>query len=257
MKLLIIILVTVLMNSQAKSILEIYNPTNEYLSTKEDSNNSTVKFLGLSLNSKLEQIREMLKNGNESLGIPVCDPFKLEHMEEKLNLFNGSIEGSGSIDNLLFTGLSGYKVMKGDISIIKRAMSLKLKWPRLEGISFYIINAFIKNKMIQIYGGGDFQTVTENLIFETDAYFGLKNGKVYIKNMDTRISFTTFKFTITGLYYDEDVSKTMSVFVTEFVKQIFRDNQKNLVNVVNSFIMINANKYLSNMTFQDLLNLLN
>lgn len=65
--------------------------------------------------------------------------------------------GSGSIDNLLFTGLSGYEVIKADISIFKRAMNLKLKWPHLEGTSFYTINAFIKNKMIEVYGGGDFE----------------------------------------------------------------------------------------------------
>lgn len=255
MKIQIIILATVLLNSQAKSILDIYKEVDVNLSL-EDGNNPEEKLFEYSLDSKLEEIRRMLRNGNESLGLPVCDPFKLDHWEEKLNLFNGTIKGSGSIDNLIFTGLSSYKVMKSDVSIFKRAVSLQLKWPRLEGFSFYIINAFIKNKMIEIYGGGDFQTTTEDLVFDTVVYFGLKNGNVYIKKMDTRISLKNFKFTITGLYYDEDVSNTMSIFLTEFVKQAIRDNQKNLVNVVNSFIMVNANKYLSKMTLQDLLELI-
>ncbi|XP_043462408.1 uncharacterized protein LOC122498641 [Leptopilina heterotoma] len=255
MKIQIIILATVLISSQAKSILDVSNEVDVNLSP-EDLNNPEKKLFEYSLDSKLEEIRDILKNGNQSLGLPVCDPFKLDHWEEKLNLFNGSIKGSGSIDNLIFTGLSSYKIIESDVSIFKRAISLQLKWPRLEGISFYIINAFIKNKMIEIYGGGDFQTTTEDLVFDTVVYFGLKDGKVYIKKMDTRISLKNFKFTITGLYYDEDVSRTMSIFLTEFVKQVIRDNQKNLVNVVNSFIMINANKYLSKLTFQDLLELL-
>lgn len=52
-----------------------------------------------------------------------------------------------------------------------------------------IINFIDLNIMIIII----FRTTTEDLVFDTVVYFGLKNGNVYIKKMDTRISLKNFK----------------------------------------------------------------
>ncbi|XP_043462422.1 uncharacterized protein LOC122498646 [Leptopilina heterotoma] len=245
MKLLsIFILVAALISNQ----LEAFESQN-LLGNENGVNDKLIKLI--------EKFKDILRKGNESIGLPVMDPLTINHHElpMKSELFSGEVK----IDNLQLLGLSNYNVIKVDLKIVGLKLILGLHWPGLNAIiSNYNIDG-VALKFIDVYGKGSLKMNLNNLNFTTTVSISTnKTDKtLFIKEMKSEVALQDFQFLIDGLYNDKDLSDMTNAIATDLVPSAIKTYQKKLTGTINNAVTTRANKILRTMTLKDLLGLVN
>ncbi|XP_011504185.1 PREDICTED: uncharacterized protein LOC105367242 [Ceratosolen solmsi marchali] len=100
----------------------------------------------------LENLKEIIKSGNATIGIPILDPFYLAHKE--INAVNNIFTGTIAVANFNFDGLSTYIVRNADFKIAKWNITVDFLWPNVKGKTAYDVQGHALDKIL-VYGSGD------------------------------------------------------------------------------------------------------
>ena len=199
----------------------------------------------------LEKFRNIIKNGNDSLGIPALDPLKMEHVD--LNVKEGGlIELHGALDNLRAHGLSTYIINKGDLAIVGLLANVSLTWNEIDLMTNYKITSG-KIADMDVYGSGTLMAVIKGLTVTVDMKIGIKDGGLYAKELVLHAHLKGLNFKITGLYDDAEMSKLVSSIVSDVAPGLIEDYQEKLSNIGSPIVLKLLNKVLKNISLSSIL----
>ncbi|KAJ8674521.1 hypothetical protein QAD02_005783 [Eretmocerus hayati] len=223
--------------------------SNNALETNEVYSSS----IGDKLREALEKFKEVMRKGNESLGIPVLDPLKLAHEEFDINdeLFN--LEGE--VNNLFVKGLSDYIVQEADVKLAGWKVTLNLLFTNITGRTSYRIKGQI-HKNIPVYGYGNFSFETYDFDFATQAKVKIdfQNKKVSLVSFNsTSLSLGKVKVDMSGLYGNDDLAKLVSAVISDIAPDTLVEYQEEVTKKLDQIMLEEGNKFLEKHTFDDLI----
>ncbi|KAI4497089.1 hypothetical protein M0802_007835 [Mischocyttarus mexicanus] len=198
----------------------------------------------------VENFRETMRKGNETLEIPILDPFKSIKYQYKIQ-GESFFEAEGYLNNLQIDKLSTYKAIKTEFSIIGIKINLHLIWDSIKLVTDYSLTGTL-GKLLSVYGLGDINLIAEGLDMDMTMSFTLKDGNFYVRNYQSTIKLETFDIQITGLFNDEYISDTISTILSDIIPQLVKDYQEELTGQFNSLATDIINDLQKNNTVWDL-----
>ncbi|XP_024889906.1 uncharacterized protein LOC112466186, partial [Temnothorax curvispinosus] len=137
----------------------------------------------------LEKFKTILKTGNETLGIPILDPFNADRLDIRLNEEKIKLDALLTEANVI--GLSEYDVINADYTLSKEIfLELHLSWPlSIAASTNYSMNG--KVDAFEIYGKGDINMTAQKFTFDTEIKFIMDDGltgHLKVKNMKLKLS---------------------------------------------------------------------
>ncbi|KAJ8683411.1 hypothetical protein QAD02_019203, partial [Eretmocerus hayati] len=139
------------------------------------------------LRSFLEDLKSMLRTGNETLGIPVLDPFEMKYKNIDVN--DHDLSMTGELSNTRIYGLSDYTINNATFKLAGLRIFLNLTWPKMSIETLYNIEAkFSKSNDLTFFGSGDVKSKIFSLTFTAGAKLRVMSQKVSIKDLSTGIS---------------------------------------------------------------------
>ncbi|XP_044005615.1 uncharacterized protein LOC122850546 [Aphidius gifuensis] len=211
------------------------------------------KSIQSSLTEFLEvKLRDLLQNGNQTLGVPVLDPFSQEQVIVDYN--QNGINADLKLEVLNIEGLSKYIVKTAKVSVLTQKLTLILEFPKIHVTGFYDIDANVM-KDIDIFGDGQFDVSIERFSIDVIVKASIKGG-LSIKSIDLQIALVALNFNVTGLFYDDISSEILSELVSEITPEIINDYHDEITEVAVNQAMKYGNKLLDGMTLNDLLGML-
>ncbi|KYN06265.1 hypothetical protein ALC62_02757 [Cyphomyrmex costatus] len=186
-------------------------------------------------------MKDIMQNGDSTLGIPVLDPFTAD----KLCHF-------GVLSNVKVVGLSTFEVNKADFSIITLMFNLDLYWPLITASADYSIDV---NDNAKINGKGEVDVAVHDFRFQISINFKLKRGHIQIDEITNMyVGLKALDFYVTGLYKDDKKNAKLSKMIANEVPKLINENQDKIVNTSIKFITEMFNKLLSNVNLSDIIN---
>ncbi|XP_044577835.1 uncharacterized protein LOC123260664 isoform X2 [Cotesia glomerata] len=199
------------------------------------------------------KLREVMKQGDIELGIPVLDPFVGNDKTIEYNSQNlAFIE---TLNDFYLKELSSYVVESSNLNLLKFQISFNITFPKIVSSGLYQFDG-MANQDIPIYGKGNFQFVATN--FSISAVLTISvSGGVRIKSLDLKLSLEKIEFSGTGIFYDNSTSIILSQVISDVLPEIvtvyYHDD---ITAVVSEKIIDMANEKLEGKTWEDLLQLL-
>ncbi|XP_058801889.1 uncharacterized protein LOC131670367 [Phymastichus coffea] len=203
----------------------------------------------------LEKFKEIMRNGNETKGIPKLDPLSWNHKEISIN--DELLKAKGEVNNLYVEGLSDYIVDYAEFKFAKMNLSIALTWSRIKGDTLYDIIAAKIMDFIPIFGKGNATLEVENLKFSTNILINIQNKKLYLTQfVNTKISLHNLKLNAQGLYENEEFSEFLSAVISNIAPEGLNDLQEEIVTRVDNMMLEMGNEILKNFDFDDILGIL-
>ncbi|KAJ8665271.1 hypothetical protein QAD02_006933, partial [Eretmocerus hayati] len=139
--------------------------------------------------SFLEGLKDIMKTGQPTLGIPVLEPFQLESKE--FNLEEGPIVGNYQVTDLYIENLSKYVIQNGtNLQFVSLAVTLDILWPLIEGSTSYKADGKLFDNVL-FFGEGDlcFRLYDFHFVTQAKLKYEYETKKVSVINLNgTRIS---------------------------------------------------------------------
>ncbi|XP_029168830.1 uncharacterized protein LOC114938878 [Nylanderia fulva] len=167
----------------------------------------------------LEKFKIILKTGNESLGIPVLDPFTAKQMPIKL--YEQIINLNALLTNVNVDGLSEYKVIEGDFQVIGMKLNINLSWPLITASTDYTMKGNADS--YEFYGNGEIDLSARDFVLETEIGFTVNGEHFKVRNMKLKLSLRALDFRVTGLFDDEELSNVLSAVISDTAPEFFKD----------------------------------
>ncbi|XP_012230367.1 uncharacterized protein [Linepithema humile] len=200
----------------------------------------------------LESMKIIMRTGNDTLGIPVLDPFTAD--EIPIQIDEEMIKLDALLENVNVQGLSEYDVNSGDFKIVGLKIEMNLTWPLVVASTKYALEG--KTSDFEIFGKGDVNLSARGFNFVTVMYFMINGKYLKVKSMETELSLKELDFKATGLFDDEELSELISAVISDMVPQLIDDYQDTVTEKLNGVVMNVLNEFLSDKTLGDLLKLL-
>ncbi|KYQ47432.1 hypothetical protein ALC60_13553 [Trachymyrmex zeteki] len=193
----------------------------------ENNNNFLVRGTyqqNTSLKDYLEnKVKPIMQNGDNTLGIPVLDPFVTD------KLF-------GFLSNVNVTGLSAFEINDADFNLLNLVFNLDLNWPSIIARANYFIN---RNNNTEINGKGGTDVAVKDFKFTILVNFKVESGKIQINEIKKMfIGLGAFDFHVTGLYKDDKKNVDLSKMISDTVFKLINTNQVIAKTVMNIITMI-------------------
>ncbi|OAD52998.1 hypothetical protein WN48_11084 [Eufriesea mexicana] len=202
----------------------------------------------------LEKFKDKLRRGDDHLGIiPVLDPLKQDHLD--VNLDQEAVRLRGYLDNLVATGLSEYKVNRGDFTIIGIKANVSLLWEKIDIAAKYSVNGTLAD-YISVYGNGNLAISIQGLMVSVDLKLSVKDKKLFVSQLVLHARVQKMDCEITGLYNDEELSAVLSKAIGEILPGLIDDYQNELSVAASPLVADLLNDVLKNMTIKDLLDMI-
>ncbi|KOX79339.1 hypothetical protein WN51_09141 [Melipona quadrifasciata] len=196
-----------------------------YQSIKETRECGAYAGQGGQLCGFLEKFKETIRNGDEKLGIPVLDPLKREINDKSVHgLLVCSNRLEGYLKNVREKGLSDYAVTRGDFSIVGLIANVSLLFNQIDLMTEYNVNGTLMNK-ISLYGHGNIALVIKGLNVSVNLKLGVENQRIVVRDLVLNVHVQKFDLEMTGLFDDEDLSKTLSKAISEVLPDFIDDYQ--------------------------------
>lgn len=209
-----------------------------------------------SLNDKvrdfLENIKITLREGNDTLGIPVMDPFVSKEINIAIDEF--LVNGTAQLRDFKVLGLADYTVDKAEIQLLARKITIGLTWPEIYADGSYKFDIAIADTF-DAFGDGKFTLKVHDLSFVTTVKLALIGG-VRIKEIKTEIHLGGLELEATGLFDDEELSKMISAAITDMAPELIEDYQTELTDAVNEKVTNFVNKQLEGKSLADIIAIL-
>ncbi|KAG7207741.1 hypothetical protein KM043_009355 [Ampulex compressa] len=206
------------------------------------------------LHGVLEKFRVLMKTGDASKGIPVLDPFTAVQLPVNIAK-EDLIELVALLTHVNVEGLAGYTIDEGEFVLAGLKCAVGLTWPEIRGSTDYVVDGEAV-KSVKIFGNGTVTVRLTNFSFHTNLSLNVKNKKLNVKNMTSKISLGGINLKITGLYNDEEFSELVSAIVSDMLPQLITDYQPMISNLVNKVATEKLNEELRKMSMKDLLGMI-
>ncbi|CAL1678640.1 unnamed protein product [Lasius platythorax] len=200
----------------------------------------------------LEKFKTILQTGNDTLGIPVLDPFTADEIpiainEEMINL-------DALLTNVKVDGLSAYDVNKGDFKLIGLKLIMNVSWPLIIASTNYAMEGKADN--FEIYGEGEMKISPRDFFLETEIGFTMNGKYLKVKDMKLKIFLRALDFHATGLFDDDELSELLSAVISDMVPQLIEDYHDMITDKLILLVTEKLNAFLSTMTLTELLKLI-
>ncbi|KAL6260311.1 hypothetical protein P5V15_007842 [Pogonomyrmex californicus] len=211
------------------------------------------KYDGDKLKGFLEKVKILIKTGNETLGIPVLDPFTQDRLE--ININEDGLNLNGLLTNINVKGLSEYDINAGDYNIklpLKIILTVNLSWPLITANTKYNI----KGKMddFEIYGDGTIDMAARGFGFDTEIQLGINGQHFKINDLKLKLDLESLNLHITGLYNDEEISTILSAMISDMASDIVRD--VSTASKIIPFVQKILDDFLSSKTISEILKII-
>ncbi|XP_066581983.1 uncharacterized protein [Prorops nasuta] len=201
----------------------------------------------------LENFKSIMKTGNDTLGIPVLDPFKLAQQSFKLE--NEFITVDALLTALQVDSLSNYKVKDADFAVSGLKLFSNFTWDEIKAKSGYVLDGLIA-KVYPIYGHGEVSIALSGFDVDIALKLGVRDKHLYVKEMSIHAALKCLRFHIYGLFDDESVSELISAALSDMIPQLLEDYQKELMEPVADYASNMLNERLKTMSFTDLIGMI-
>ncbi|XP_015609787.1 uncharacterized protein LOC107274787 [Cephus cinctus] len=211
----------------------------------------------LTRNSKLELLidsfRDVMRNGNDSLRIPVLDPYEADKLIIKLD--EDCLTINNKLSNIRMDGLANYTIDTATFSLLRMRIRVALTWPILPISTEYDIEA--NSGVLPIYGSGTIKLNAKNVTFSSVTTVAVNSElSVYVRSFTSKLALEALDFTITGLYNSEKTSELTSTIVSDNAPQVVEKYQEILTGRLNIIIVDRMNKIFNNMSLSDFINII-
>lgn len=200
----------------------------------------------------LEKFKTVMKTGNETLGIPVLDPFAAERIPIEID--DDLIKLDGLLTNVKVDGLSAYDVNQGDFKLIGPKLIMNISWPMIAASTNYSIEGKADN--FEIYGHGEMKISPRDFFLETEIGFTMNGKYLKVKDMKLKIFLRALDFHATGLFDDDELSELLSALISDMVPQLIQDYHDMITDKAILLVTEKLNAFLSTMTLAELLKLI-
>ncbi|XP_043503467.1 uncharacterized protein LOC122525001 [Polistes fuscatus] len=199
----------------------------------------------------VDNFRETMRNGNETLEIPILDPYKLDQFEYNIRK-EGNIEAEVYLQNLQIDKLSTYKIINAEFSLFRIKVNVHYIWDSIELITDYNLTGIYQN-FLPIYGLGEIDAIAKGIDVDVIVGLSITNKDLYVRSLQSAIKLEEFDIKLTGLFHDEYISNTVSNILSNIVPQFVDNYQEELTEILNSLATDVINDYQKNNTLWDLI----
>ncbi|XP_044019912.1 uncharacterized protein LOC122860250 [Aphidius gifuensis] len=201
-------------------------------------------------------LRQLLREGNETLGLPIMDPFVKDESIFQIKQ-NAIVNADIELTNLVVKELSDYIVTKAIIGIIGRKITVGFHFPKIQTKGFYKLdgNFIASDENIHVFGDGLFDITFKNFYIDSIVKLSVM-GEASIKSIDLNIHLDESKVIATGIFNDEETSPMASEVISQFIPQFIRDNHDQITSVIVNKLKEIGNSILKGKSFKDLLGLI-
>ncbi|KAL6424494.1 hypothetical protein ACFW04_009919 [Cataglyphis niger] len=201
----------------------------------------------------LEKLRIIMQTGNDTLGIPVLDPFTSEQIGP-INIDDEMLKLDALLTNVKVDALSTYNVNHGDFKIIGMKLMLNLSWSSIVASTNYAMKGKADN--FEIYGNGKMEISPKDFSFETEIAFTMNGKYLKVKNMKLKIFLRALNFQATGLFDDDQLSELLSAVISDMMPQLIEDYHDTITGKLIPLITGKLDAFLSTMTLAELLKII-
>ncbi|KOC69868.1 Protein takeout, partial [Habropoda laboriosa] len=182
--------------------------------------------LGECIKESVNSLKPYLKNGIQVLGIPSCEPFRLEEID--IDQSSGPIYIRAKYNNVSIFGGSNIIPKSIKVDFDKNRIRLKLYIPRLEMIANYSLNGRIMLLPIRGngLGRGNFTDIDAIVTLQLQRYSNERTGLVHQRVEDIYVDFNIGHATVhlDNLFDgDETLSAAMNLFLNDNWKTVIAE----------------------------------
>ncbi|KAI4487406.1 hypothetical protein M0804_005555 [Polistes exclamans] len=199
----------------------------------------------------VDKFRETMRNGNETLEIPILDPYKLHQFAYNIRK-EDNIEAQVYLRNLQIDKLSTYKIINAEFSLFRIKINVHNIWDSIELVTDYNLTGIYEN-FLPIYGLGEIDAIAKGVDINVIVGLSIKYGDLYVQSFQSAIKLEEFDIKVTGLFHDEHISNTISTILSNIVPQLVDDYQEKLTEILNSLATDAINDLQKNNTLWDLI----
>ncbi|XP_070148855.1 uncharacterized protein [Polyergus mexicanus] len=201
----------------------------------------------------LEKFKTIMRIGNDTLGIPVLDPFIADEIGPIL-IDDEMIRLDALLTNVKVDGLSTYNVNHGDFQIIGMKLVMNLSWPLIIASTNYAMKGKADN--FEIYGNGKMEISPQDFFFETEIGFTMNGKYLKVRSMELKLFLKALNFHATGLFDDDELSELLSAVISDMMPQLIEDYHDTITGKLIPLVTQKLDAFLSTMTLAELLKLI-
>ncbi|XP_011877835.1 PREDICTED: uncharacterized protein LOC105567517 isoform X2 [Vollenhovia emeryi] len=198
-----------------------------------------------------KRLKTTFKTGNESLGIPVLDPFHADRLQFNVDEDVVNFRVNTNFTNINAYGFSEYDVVNSTEKMLPPSLNLHILWPLLSLNADYSMDA--KYNYFNIYGKGTIKISLENLDVDAKMDLTLTGGRaahVRVKDIKFKISTKSLDFQMTGLMDDAKFSAAVSAAISDMAPDVL--NNDTILDLFNHHAKKILTYYLSTKTIYEL-----
>ncbi|KAF3425816.1 hypothetical protein E2986_12950 [Frieseomelitta varia] len=174
--------------------------------------------------------------------------------EHRLFVCSNRLEGY--LKNIHGIGLSDYKVIRGDFSIVGLVVNVSLLFNQIDFMTEYNVNGTLMDQML-LYGHGNIALVMKGLGVSVNLKVGFtESEKIVVKDLVLNVHVKTFDLKMTGLFNDDDLSNTLSHAISEVLPGLLDDYQNEISSKASPIVANFLNKFLKKFSLNDLLDII-
>jgi len=201
-------------------------------------------------------VRDILLNGSPDLGIPVLDPFYLDHLDLDINI-EPTVVLQGVVDGVEVRNIATFVIdnIKTNLLLLKLDFGLTVPEIVAEG-EHYKLDGNLGG-LLPVYGEGRFDVAVQNLSLAGTVTLGSNNSFLYVKSLDVDVNLSSAKVNFEGLLGGGDLGDLANEIVSDMIPKLLEELKPTLLPEVIQLVIEQANKMLDGVTLQDILDLIN
>ncbi|XP_032688116.1 uncharacterized protein LOC116852158 [Odontomachus brunneus] len=204
------------------------------------------------LEDVLESLRDLIKTGNATLGLPPLDPLCIEKVPVNIDV-KDTIKLDAILTNIDVRGLSSYKVNSADFQLIGMKLMANLTWEHINASTDYNATGLI-GVDIPLFGDGVINLDVQNFTFSVELSVTVHDD-VYlkVKSLETDFDLGGVVLDITGLWHDPEVSWLVSAMLSHMIPEAVCVNKEMIKGYIHPAAIEMIDNFLSDKTISDIL----
>ncbi|XP_077294162.1 uncharacterized protein LOC143916786 [Arctopsyche grandis] len=200
----------------------------------------------------LEKLRNLIHNGNETLGIPVLDPLIIPSID--INLNTSALKVNLEAEGISLTGIGDFDVSNIDITLLPMGLRFEGSFPltKLVAEKYDLVG---KIAVLPIYGAGNVLFEVGALKFKGNARIAVGISGVSLRDLILELSLGSFKSETTGMLGGGDIDQVINAILADWVPDFFNSNSDSIADLVGDTLLTSINQVLDGMSLADLIDL--
>ncbi|KAG8224865.1 hypothetical protein J437_LFUL006459 [Ladona fulva] len=208
------------------------------------------------LKKALEKFKILMVKGDPQLGLPVMDPYVMDHREIELN--ESSLNGQASVDNMSVIGMSTFQIQSVVANDEPLMVNFDLLIPETKVLAdHYKFHAMIGEKF-DLFGEGFFNMTGINmkLVGEADGQVDA-DQHLQVTKLTLFITAEQILSALTGLMNDDEECKLANELISEFGPGILEQYGGQLGNFFGEIVRNIINTKIAGLTVDEIIDMIN